>query len=135
MLEEILQQPDAVLRALNYGARIYKDNIKLKGLDENESTLIPCRNVQFAAMGSSQTAALFGEYLFKILHLFNSVQHYDPTEYKKTNRIAPNSLLLAISQSGETEEVLRVFRDYKEKGIKTISVTNSVGSTLASLDH
>ena len=53
MLEEILQQPDAVLRALNYGARIYKDNIKLKGLDENESTLIPCRNVQFAAMGSS----------------------------------------------------------------------------------
>jgi glucosamine--fructose-6-phosphate aminotransferase (isomerizing) len=133
LYEELHEQPTAASRALNYGGRLLGDNTKLKGLDTLEAQLVKYRHIVFNAMGSSRHAALFGEYLFRKLRLFDTVQTLDPTEFDPAHYISPSSLMVSISQSGETKEVIEVTENVKERELHIISLTNTVGSRLSTL--
>lgn len=67
---EMLDQPNAVCKALNYGARLKGDGAKLGGLEQNEDNLIRIENMVLAACGTSYYAAQYAEYLMRDMEIF-----------------------------------------------------------------
>jgi len=91
------------------------------------------RNIIFLGMGSSYFSSIYAEYLFSGLSevdveaILASEQLYYP------KRIDSRSLVLAISQSGESIETVKVVKKLKRSGARIWSITNSANSTLAEL--
>ena len=126
MLKEIFEQPSAVENTLR--GRIDKDhNIKLSV----DIDLRPIKRIVIIACGTSWHSALIGKYLIEKIAGFPVEVDY-ASEFRYRNPIVgPSDLLLAISQSGETADVLAALKEAKGKGAKTLGIINVVGSTVA----
>jgi glucosamine--fructose-6-phosphate aminotransferase (isomerizing) len=129
---EMLDQPNAVCKALNYGARLKGDGAKLGGLEQNEDELIRIENMVLAACGTSYYAAQYAEYLMREMEIFQYV------EAKMASEILPQDLqelrdggFISVSQSGETMDLLIPFREAGKQGLTRLNVVNKVMSTLA----
>ena len=73
--QEIYEQVESLARATNYGARLEgkgKGRVRMGGLDHSKETLLGIENLIIAACGTSAYAGLYGAYLFKKLHSFNT---------------------------------------------------------------
>ncbi len=70
---EMLDQPNAVCKALNYGARLDGQMVKLGGLEQNEEALVGIENLYIAACGTSYYAGQYAEYLMRELEVFSFV--------------------------------------------------------------
>lgn len=126
MLKEIFEQPVAIENTLR--GRIDKDlNIKLSiNID-----LSSIKRIIIVACGTSWHSALIGKYLIEKLAGFPVEVDY-ASEFRYRNPIVgQGDLLLVISQSGETADVLAALREAKSKGAKTLGIINVVGSTIA----
>ena len=130
---EMLDQPNAVCKALNYGARLGNGGgVKLGGLDSHEEELFGIENLMIAACGTSFYAGQYGEYLMRDLQIFQFVQAKIASEIQSTDLEGlKQGGFLSISQSGETMDLLIPFRMAKEHGLTRINVVNKVMSTLA----
>jgi len=126
MLKEIFEQPQAVENTLR--GRIDKDlNIKLS-IDIDFKSI---RRILIVACGTSWHSALIGKYLIEKLAEFPVEVDY-ASEFRYRNPlVGAGDLLLVISQSGETADVLAAMREAKNKGAKTLGIINVVGSTIA----
>lgn len=131
-IKEIMEQPEAMSRALNHGGRFQDDlNVKLGGLDAQEEALLSIKHLVIAACGTSYHAGLYGAQLMRDLHAFETVQVIDASELTDAHFANQGSGLLVISQSGETKDVHRALMCAKEKGIPVFSVVNRVRSLIA----
>jgi glucosamine--fructose-6-phosphate aminotransferase (isomerizing) len=126
MLKEIFEQPKAVENTLR--GRIDKDlNIKLS-IDINLRFI---KRIIIIACGTSWHSALIGKYLIEKLAEFPVEVDY-ASEFRYRNPIVGSEdLVVAVSQSGETADVLAALREAKAKGAKTLGIINVVGSTIA----
>ena len=131
MLKEIFEQPQTVRNALR--GRIEKDSAMARfgGLNMTTAELRAVDRIVIAACGTSWHAGLVGEYLLEELaHLPVEVEYASEFRYRN----APfdrHTLLLVITQSGETLDTLAGLRETKRRGHKVLGICNVVGSTIA----
>lgn len=122
MLQEILEQPEAIRKAIQQDKSLVMDI----ALD-----ILRARQVIFSGSGTSRYAALVGRYIFsKLANKFCDVIWASEFQYF-TDPIDKGTLVIAISQSGETADVLRGVKQAKEHGAKVFSVVNTYGSSLS----
>jgi len=119
--KEIFEQPATILNAVNNPNNDWK---KFTDIVQNSS------KIYITGSGTSYNVALVAKYLFP-MHTTISPEAIMSSEmtYSK-DRLEKNSVLIAISQSGESADVLEAAAIAKEKGLKVISVVNSLASSL-----
>lgn len=131
-IKEIMEQPDALARTLNHGARIPTDlDVKLGGLERNKETLLGIKHLVIAACGTSLHAGMYGALGMRALKAFDTVQVVDASEITEHHFAPEGAGLLVISQSGETKDTHRALIIAQDRGVPTFSVVNAVGSLIA----
>ncbi len=136
-LKEIYEQYESSLRTISFGGRLLNDNeVRMGGLDDSMEILKRIDNVIFLGCGTSYYAGLFGTSYFKDLCAFNTIQIFDGAEFEE-NDIPKmgNTLLIFLSQSGETKDLHRCINIGKENGLYLMGVTNVVDSMIAREVH
>ena len=129
MLKEIHEQPDVVRKMIH--SRLKADTVSLDGLDLTQKQLHNIQKIVIVACGTAYHAGMVGKYLIEQLARL-SVTVDVSSEFRYRNPIVDNkTLLVAISQSGETADTLAAVREAKAKGAKIVSICNVVGSSLA----
>jgi len=126
MLKEIFEQPIAIENTLR--GRI-DDDLKIKlSIDIDFNSI---RRILIIACGTSWHSGLIGKYLIEeIAKIPVEVDYASEFRYRDPI-VGYGDLLLVISQSGETADVLAALREAKSKGAKTLGIINVVGSTIA----
>jgi glutamine---fructose-6-phosphate transaminase (isomerizing) len=131
MLKEIFEQPRSVENALR--GRIDNDEATAKfgGLNLSIAELRAIDQIVITACGTSWHAGLVGEYLLEeFAHIPVEVEYASEFRYRNAP-IEKNTLVLAITQSGETADTLASLRETKRRGHKVLAICNVVGSTIA----
>ena len=131
MLKEIFEQPSS-LRDVMRGRLLEEDgDSRLGGIADHQPDLRRVKRVVITACGTSWHAALLGEYMIEELARIPVEVEY-ASEFRYRNPVLEDgTLVLAISQSGETADTLAALREAKHRGISTMGVVNAVGSTIA----
>jgi glucosamine--fructose-6-phosphate aminotransferase (isomerizing) len=135
MLKEIFEQPRTVENALR--GRVDKEEVTAKfgGLNLSTAELRAIDQIVIIACGTSWHAALVGEYLFEeFAHIPVEVEYASEFRYRNAP-IEKNTLVLAITQSGETADTLAGVRESKRRGHPVLAICNVVGSTIAREAH
>lgn len=131
MLKEIFEQPRTVQNAMR--GRIDNDELTAKfgGLNMSTAELRAVDQVVINACGTSWHAGLVGEYLLEeFAHIPTEVEYASEFRYRNAP-IEKNTLVLAITQSGETADTLAGLRESKRRGHPVLAICNVVGSTIA----
>ncbi len=131
MLKEIFEQPEAVENALRGRLNHSEGVAKLGGLESVMNRLDKARHLIIVSCGTSYYAGLYARYVFETLtDLTVETELASEFRYRKLN-IRENTVVLAISQSGETADTLAALREAKRKGALVLGLVNVVGSTIA----
>jgi glutamine---fructose-6-phosphate transaminase (isomerizing) len=131
MMKEIMEQPDSVQNAIRGRVDFDNGTSILQGLNLTPKDIVSVSDIVIAACGTSFNAGLVGEYFFEDLaNLPTEVAQ--AAEFRYRNPILrPNTLVVAVSQSGETADTLAAVREAKRKGASVAGLCNVVGSTIA----
>ena len=121
MLKEIHEQPQSVKSALQIDQ---EDIVDLAHRVEK------ARRVQILGVGTTYYVALFGQYLFASLAELD-VPALSSDEFRHLDRSDSESLVLAVSQSGETYDTVMSLRHARERGAATAAIVNVMGSSIA----
>ncbi|MBI2023506.1 glutamine--fructose-6-phosphate transaminase (isomerizing) [Candidatus Giovannonibacteria bacterium] len=133
MKKEIFEGPETLENA--FRGRLLEAGkgglVKLGGIEEIKNKLLTVRRILVVACGTSYYAGLVGKYFFEnFSRIPCSVEH--ASEFRYSNPVLEkNTLVIAISQSGETADTLEALRDAKKRGALAIGIVNVVGSTIA----
>ncbi len=131
MLKEIFEQPRTVENALRGRIDFEGATARFGGLNMTVAELRSIERIVIGATGTSWHAALVGEYLIEELaHLPVEVEF----SHEFSTRNAPlqrDTVLLVLSQSGETADTLGALREAKRRGHRALAIINVVGSTIA----
>lgn len=131
MLKEIFEQPEALRNTMRGRLLLADGSAKLAGLDANRIELRNLNRIIITACGTSYYAGMVGEYLIEDLAGVPVEVEY-ASEFRYRNPIIkPGTLVLVISQSGETADTLAALREAKTKGATVLGICNAVGSTIA----
>jgi glucosamine--fructose-6-phosphate aminotransferase (isomerizing) len=131
MLKEIFEQPQSLRNTLRGRLMIDEGTARLGGLNMTVPELRAIDRVVLIACGTSWHASLIGEYLIEELARIPVEVEY-ASEFRYRNPIlAPGTLVLSVSQSGETADTLAAMREAKRKGARVLGICNAVGSTIA----
>jgi glucosamine--fructose-6-phosphate aminotransferase (isomerizing) len=131
MLKEIYEQPEALENALRGRLDDVDATARFGGLNLDTQQLRQVERVILTACGTSYHAALVGEYLLEELARIPVEVEY-ASEFRYRNPpIDRNTIVLAITQSGETADTLAAVRESKRKGHPTLALCNVVGSSIA----
>ena len=131
MLKEIMEQP-ASLRDVMRGRLLQEEgDARLGGITLSDAELADVERIVITACGTSWHAALLGEYLLEeFARIPVEVQYASEFRYRNPV-IEDGTLVIAISQSGETADTLAALREAKKRGARTMGIVNAVGSTIA----
>jgi glucosamine--fructose-6-phosphate aminotransferase (isomerizing) len=131
MLKEIFDQPKSFMDALR-GRLIFEDGrARLGGLRTVEKRLRSINRIIIVSCGTSYHAGLVGEYMLEeYAGIPTEVEMASEFRYRKP-LLDKKTVVIAISQSGETADTLAAIREAKEKGALTLGIVNVVGSTIA----
>jgi glucosamine--fructose-6-phosphate aminotransferase (isomerizing) len=131
MLKEIHEQPDTVCNAMRGRFDEEIMSAHLGGLEMTEKELRDVERIIITACGTSWHAGMIGEYMLEEVARIPVEVEY-ASEFRYRNPIVtPNTLAIAISQSGETMDTLWAMREAKMKGARALGICNVVGSTIA----
>ena len=129
MMKEMVEQPKAMMEALM--GRCCESSISFMGLKLNAEMMKQINRIQIVACGTAYHAGMVGKYYFEKFARI-SVETEAASEYRYKNPIVDeNTLLIVISQSGETADTLAAIRLAKDRGAWVLAVTNVVGSSIA----
>ena len=131
MLKEITEQPTALSTCL--GGRIDTKNVRvvLGGIQSQLRELTRTKRIILTACGTAWHAALVGEFLFEQLARIPTEVEY-ASEFRYRNPIIDDgTIVIAISQSGETADTLAAVEQAKQRGAFVLGIVNVVGSTIA----
>ncbi|MBX3394676.1 MAG: glutamine--fructose-6-phosphate transaminase (isomerizing) [Phycisphaerae bacterium] len=131
MLKEILEQPDAIADCMRGRVNLAEGRVHLGGIASFARELVRTQRVVITGCGTAWHAGLVGEYLFEDLARIPTEVEY-ASEFRYRNPIIDQgTVLIAMSQSGETADTLAALREAKEKGATVLGIVNAVGSTIA----
>jgi len=131
MEKEIFEQPSALRNTLRGRFGDDGTTAKLGGLEGHEDELRNVDRIIFVACGTARHACMVAEYLIeKLARVPVEVEHASEFRYRNSPK-SGRSLVIAVSQSGETLDTLEAIREAKTKGLLTLGITNVVGSSLA----
>lgn len=129
--KEIYDQSESLKNAMRGRFSPDSDNVIFGGIK------IPRKvhRVIFLGCGTAYHAGIVGKYYMdNIAGVPASVEYSSEFKYKK-NPITPNTLVVAISQSGETSDTITAIKEAQSSGAMVISITNTVASTIARLTN
>ncbi|EKO1913971.1 glutamine--fructose-6-phosphate transaminase (isomerizing) [Clostridium botulinum] len=130
MIKEINEQPNGIketlVRRLDEDGKIRLDDIKLTKEDLDE-----INKIYIVACGTAYNAGITGRYAIERFAKI-AVETDVASEFRYRNPfIDDKTLIIVVSQSGETADTLAVVREGKEKGARVLAITNVVGSSIA----
>jgi len=129
MLKEMHEQPNVVKETIM--PRIKDNKVVLDTVDITDEDLDYLDKIFIVACGTAYHAGMVGKYLIENF----SRRHVEvdiASEFRYRNPLVDeNSLVIIISQSGETADTLAALRDSKKKGARTLAIVNVVGSSIA----
>ena len=131
MLKEIMEQPDAVRTSLRGRIDTRDGRVVLGGLANLSRELVRAKRFIFTGQGTAYHAGLIGEYLFEALAKVPSRAHYASELRYRNPIIEEGTVIVPISQSGETADTLAALTEAKERGALSLGAVNVVGSTMA----
>ena len=130
MLKEINEQPDVMNRLLARYTNPERTHITLDGINLDPKELLGLRRIFIQACGTSWHSGLIGKYLLERLPNI-AVDVDTSSEFRYRGAIlAPDTLVIAISQSGETEDTKAGIEEAKSRGLKVLSIVNVPGSAI-----
>lgn len=134
MLKEIFEQPKAVRDTLS--GRISEEHVTLNELDWTDEEIKNFRKIFIVACGTAYHAGLLAKNWIESMAKI-PVEVDIASEFRYRNPLVDeHTLLIVISQSGETSDTLAALREGKRRGARTLAVTNTVGSSIArDADH
>ena len=131
MLKEVCEQPESVRRTLRGRLLFEHGNARLHGLNLPPARCDKIRRIVILGCGTSWHAGLVGRYIIEELTAIPVDVEY-ASEYRYRSQIViPGTLVIAISQSGETADTLEAMRLARETGATVVGIVNVVGSTIA----
>jgi len=131
MLKEIFEQPRSIENALRGRIDHEEAMPKFGGLNMTPAELRAVDRIVITACGTSWHAGIVGEYLFEEFAQVPTEVEYS-SEFRYRNApLDKNTLVLTITQSGETADTLASLREARRRGHKVLSICNVVGSTIA----
>jgi glucosamine--fructose-6-phosphate aminotransferase (isomerizing) len=131
MLKEIFEQPASLANTLRGRLDTRGGQVILGGIADFAKDLVSARRVILTACGTAWHAGLLGEYLFEgLARMPVEVEYASELRYRNPI-IEPGTVVVAISQSGETADTLAALEEVKLKGALTLGIVNVVGSTIA----
>ncbi|GIW70530.1 MAG: glutamine--fructose-6-phosphate aminotransferase [isomerizing] [Planctomycetota bacterium] len=135
MLKEICEQPESIRNAIR-GRIVLEDGIpKLGGLEAVIEQVRRCRHLVIVSCGTSFYAGMVGRYLMEeFTDLTVEVELASEFRYRRL-QLGERTMVLAISQSGETADTLAAVREAKRKGALCLGLVNAVGSSIARETH
>ena len=131
MLKEIFEQPESLSTCM--GGRIDRQEhrIRLGGINTYLRELTRTKRLILTACGTAFHAGLVGEFLFEQLARIPAETEY-ASEFRYRNPIIEDgTVVISISQSGETLDTLAAVEEAKERGATVLGIVNVVGSTIA----
>ena len=131
MYKEIREQPSS-LRDVMRGRLLEEEGgSRLGGLAKAEKDLLAADRIVITACGTSWHAGLIGAYMLEELARIPVTVEY-ASEFRYRNAVlTPGTLVLGISQSGETADTLAALREARRRGCRTMGIVNVVGSSVA----
>ena len=131
MLKEIFEQPETIMNAMRGRLISGTGDAKLGGLEMTPEQLREIRRIVLIGCGTSWHAALIGEYMIEEQARIPVEVEY-ASEFRYRNPVMEDgTLVLAISQSGETVDTLAALREAEKRGVPSLGICNVVGSTIA----
>jgi len=131
MLKEIFEQPDTIRDAMRGRLLEEEGTAKLGGLLPLEDVLENVERIVIMACGTSWHAAIVGEYMIEELARIPVEVEY-ASEFRYRHPIVQDgTLVIAISQSGETADTLAAMREARSRGAPIMGIVNVVGSSIA----
>jgi glucosamine--fructose-6-phosphate aminotransferase (isomerizing) len=131
MIKEIMEQPESLRNTLRGRLLEEEGTVKLGGLNVTDEDLLKVQRIVITACGTSWHAGLIGEYMMEELARIPTEVEY-ASEFRYRNPIVDErTLVVGISQSGETADTLAALREAKRRGARTLGLVNVVGSTIA----
>ena len=131
MLKEICEQPESLRNTLRGHLLEDEGTSRVTGLNLSDDDLKQIQRIIITACGTSWHSGLIGEYMLEEMARVPVEVEY-ASEFRYRNPVVDNkTLVVGISQSGETADTLAAIREAKRRGARTIGVVNVVGSTIA----
>ena len=129
MLKEIMEQPEAVRKTIS--PRLADGEIVLEELRDAKELMKSISRIYIVACGSAYHVGMVGKYaLEKMMHI--PVEACLASEFRYSEPIlGESSLVIIISQSGETLDSMAALREAKRRGSKVLSIVNVMGSSIA----
>jgi len=131
MLKEIFEQPNTVRDAMRGRLNPDESTAKLGGLNMTASQLRDVGRIVLTGCGTALHAARVGEYLIERMASIPTEVDYASEFRHRNTPMTPETLVFAISQSGETADTLGALRESRRKGFRTLGICNNVASTIA----
>jgi len=131
MLKEICEQPESICNTMRGHLLDDEGTARLSGLNLSDEDLKGFERVIITACGTSWHSGIIGEYMLEEMARLPVEVEY-ASEFRYRNPVVdPKTLVIGISQSGETADTLAAIREAKRRGGRTIGLVNVVGSTIA----
>jgi glucosamine--fructose-6-phosphate aminotransferase (isomerizing) len=131
MLKEICEQPASLRDVLRGRLLEETGDARLGGITLSDEEVAQIRRIVITACGTSWHAALIGEYMLEELAGVPVEVEYASEFRYRSPVIESGTLVLAISQSGETADTLAALREARNRGAPTMGIVNAVGSSIA----
>jgi glucosamine--fructose-6-phosphate aminotransferase (isomerizing) len=131
MLKEIFEQPSS-LRDVLRGRLLPEEGVaKLGGITISDLELLRIKRIIITGCGTSWHSALLGEFMLEDLARVPVEVEYASEFRYRSPLVDETTLVIAVSQSGETADTLAALREAKRRGAPTMGIVNAVGSTIA----
>ena len=131
MLKEICEQPESLRNTLRGHLLEEEGTARVTGLNLTDDELKQVERIIITACGTSWHSGIIGEYMLEEMARLPVEVEY-ASEFRYRNPVVdPHTLVIGISQSGETADTLAAIREAKRRGARTIGLVNVVGSTIA----
>ena len=131
MLKEIFEQPESLENTLRGHLLDDEGTARVQGINLSDDELKQIDRIIITACGTSWHSGLIGEYMLEELARIPVEVEY-ASEFRYRNPVVnERTLVIGISQSGETADTLAAIREAKLRGARTLGLVNVVGSTIA----
>ncbi len=131
MLKEIFEQPQSIRNCISGRIDTVGGKVVLGGLTNFAKELTRAKKVILTAQGTALNAAMIGRYLLEDLAKVQAQTEY-ASEFRYRNPIIEDgTVVIAVSQSGETADTLAALHEARERGALSLGVVNVVGSSIA----
>jgi len=129
MLKEIYEQPEAVHKTI--GERVRRGRLELGELGLSDEDLRDLRRIVIVACGTAYHAGVVARYVIEEWARL-PVEHEIASEWRYRNPVlARDTLVIGISQSGETADTIAALRVAREAGARTVAITNMMGAQIS----